>query len=568
MNRIDSSGNYFTSTGTLDEVTGISGAVTRQYSNGNLLLTGAFDEVTKLTTYSALFNGSSQYLTIPNSTAPQLGTSDFTIEFWLKSSSTAAYQTICGNATTPNGNSQYSAGGWALQIGADGSHLVLTQQNIGIGFLTSSTAVSDGVWRHVAITRNGTVFRMFVNGNLESSYTALEGYNIDVGTPTFCIGIFDNGSYFNGYISNFRLIIGSALYTSAFTAPSSPLTAIAGTSLLTCQSATIIDNSTNALAITNVGSVTTTSSVVPTIFGLISGLVSRLYSNGAFLIAGALDEVTNVIQVSVNFLVVAGGGGGGGTNGGGGGAGGMIVGNALLTLATTYNITVGGGGTAGSNFGAGYNNPIRGGNGSNSVLVTASSTYTAIGGGGGGTFTYGYNGGAGSAGAGGGSGGGGNGDSNSLGWPGGAGLQPASASGGYGNAGGNGTGNGARAGGGGGAGGAGSSGGGAGGTGLTSSITGTSVYYAGGGAGCGGGGPSNGGGGTSNPGGNGTNGLGGGGGGGTINLSAGGAGGSGVVIISYPTTYANVTSTTGSPAYSESGGNRIFQWTSSGSITL
>ena len=45
------------------------------------------------------------------------------------------------------------------------------------------------------------------------------------------------------------------------------------------------------------------------------------------------------------------------------------------------------------------------------------------------------------------------------------------------------------------------------------------------------------------------------------------AGGSGVVIISYPTTYSMAT-TTGSPMYSESGGNRIFTFTGSGTITF
>ena len=61
--------------------------------------------------------------------------------------------------------------------------------------------------------------------------------------------------------------------------------------------------------------------------------------------------------------------------------------------------------------------------------------------------------------------------------------------------------------------------------------------------------------------------TGGGGGGGGPPTPGANPGGSGIVIISYPTTSANA-STTGSPTYSESGGNRIFKFTSSGSITF
>ena len=48
----------------------------------------------------------------------------------------------------------------------------------------------------------------------------------------------------------------------------------------------------------------------------------------------------------------------------------------------------------------------------------------------------------------------------------------------------------------------------------------------------------------------------------------GGAGGSGIVIIRYPDSYAAATSTTGSPTITVAGGYRVYQWTSSGSITF
>jgi hypothetical protein len=54
-------------------------------------------------------------------------------------------------------------------------------------------------------------------------------------------------------LSNLRIVKGTAVYTSAFTPPTAPLTAITNTVLLTCQSNRFIDNSTNAYALTVTG---------------------------------------------------------------------------------------------------------------------------------------------------------------------------------------------------------------------------------------------------------------------------------------------------------------------------
>jgi hypothetical protein len=58
------------------------------------------------------------------------------------------------------------------------------------------------------------------------------------------------------------------------------------------------------------------------------------------------------------------------------------------------------------------------------------------------------------------------------------------------------------------------------------------------------------------------------GGGGGIYLAYSEAGGSGIVIIRYADSFAAATSTTGSPTITVAGGYRVYQWTSSGSITF
>jgi len=92
----------------------------------------------------------------------------------------------------------------------------------------------------------------------------------------------------------------------------------------------------------------------------------------------------------------------------------------------------------------------------------------------------------------------------------------------------------------------------------------------GGAGGAGGAGGGAGGAGYGSTGGNGVAGRGGGGGGGTAGSFGvpyfGGSGGRGVVIISYPNTFADPVATTGSPSFLDSGGNKIYTWTGAGSV--
>jgi hypothetical protein len=281
----------------------------------------------------------------------------------------------------------------------------------------------------------------------------------------------------------------------------------------------------------------------------------------------------NASPPTVAYLVVAGGGGGGH---GGGGAGGLLFNaSSPVTAGLVYTVTVGAGGAGGQ---SGSRGPApAGGNGNNSVF----GSITAIGGGGGSV--------AGGANAGnGGSGGGQGGDANTA--------VRTSGTAGQGNGGGRSSRPGfGAAGGGGGAGAVGSDAteqsgsigqGGNGGVGLQYSISGSNVFYAGGG---GGGANLNtpdttaSGGGVGGAGGGGSGGLvidsgfraattpntGGGGGGAEYegSIAGGGAGASGIVIISYSTIY-KAASATGAFTFTSVGGNYIYTFTGSGTITF
>ena len=90
---------------------------------------------------------------------------------------------------------------------------------------------------------------LYVNGSSVSTATNSANHSL----TSYWIGKTFDPFYFNGYISNFRIVNGTALYTSNFTPTTEPLTAITNTSLLTCQSSTIIDNRSSPLTITVTG---------------------------------------------------------------------------------------------------------------------------------------------------------------------------------------------------------------------------------------------------------------------------------------------------------------------------
>ena len=198
------------------------------------------------TSYSGYFDGSDN-LTTPSNNAFTYGTSDFTIEGWF-------YFT---GGVGPSGYSYLFAQGantTATSLGVYIQSGVFRIWN-GSAVISSTASFVQNIWTHIAVTRFGTSMRLFVNGNLEGTVT--NNNNITTGSTTgISIGRWSeigDANYITGYVSNFRVVNGTALYTASFTPSITPLTAVSGTSLLACQSNRFIDNSINNFTITAVG---------------------------------------------------------------------------------------------------------------------------------------------------------------------------------------------------------------------------------------------------------------------------------------------------------------------------
>jgi hypothetical protein len=207
---------------------------------------------------SVQFNGSSQYLTIPANAAFAFGTGDFTVEAWV-------YQTARGGTSTYGpqiaGCQIYgTSADWFFNISLSGT-LYFEIGSSSTGAILTTSAVPLNTWTHVACVRSSGIVTIYINGVNAGGSASYTTSVTNASTP-LSIGGPSNGSaaaMFTGYISNLRIIKGTALYTTAFTPPTIPLSAVSGTSLLTCNSPTIVDNSTNALTITNNGTATVSS---------------------------------------------------------------------------------------------------------------------------------------------------------------------------------------------------------------------------------------------------------------------------------------------------------------------
>ena len=174
--------------------------------------------------FDGYVNGTgSSYLSIADNDDLDMGTGDFTVEAWIKPVKHAG-------TNDPNymgffSSADYgSSGSITIQVKNDGKLRYIAGNG---GDDETGSTVLWGHWHHIAIVRSSGTIKGYVNGveEISSSYSSA----IDFGTGgSTVIGelAIDNyaGDYaFRGYISNLRVCKGHAVYTAAFTPPTSEL---------------------------------------------------------------------------------------------------------------------------------------------------------------------------------------------------------------------------------------------------------------------------------------------------------------------------------------------------------
>ena len=237
-----------------------------------------------------------------NSSDFAFGTGDFCVEGWFNVTDSSSIRSIFDTRTSDN----FSTG---FFIGINSSDEFYTYGfPAGIG-VSNWMIPTPGQWNHFAVTRQSNTGRVFINGisvgvvNMGSTdYTQVGG---TVGRPST---VFGSLYTFQGYISNLRVLKGTALYTGSFTPPSRELQPIGDTVLLCCN------NSTSATAEATGKTITVNGNAVASTFspGLVRDFtygtqfdgVSRFDTQGYFVPPSGNTQ--NRYTLGLNEIVTSG----------------------------------------------------------------------------------------------------------------------------------------------------------------------------------------------------------------------------------------------------------------------
>lgn len=170
---------------------------------------------------SALFDGVDDYVDTPDSSDFTLGTGNFTIEFWVRlTAAPLATRTFVGQLGSSGAN---TTGSFGIQIATTNFVTAFCFSGSStIGSITANTlGLAANVWYHIAYTRNGSTFTLWIGG--VSRGTATSASAVNDSSANLAIGRFGdlNAQYANAYIDDLRITKGVARYTGTFT-PSGP----------------------------------------------------------------------------------------------------------------------------------------------------------------------------------------------------------------------------------------------------------------------------------------------------------------------------------------------------------
>ena len=230
---------------------------------------------------SAYFTGNPvSYLTTEDSALFGFGTGDFTIEMWV--------QLVAGSGRFG-----------ALSIGDYTNGILWRMVPIGGQLFFAGTALNwftanpagvpiDGAWHHVAVTRQGTMARGFLDGGLD--------FETDVGvidlgaSRVLMIGCgsheLNDFEAFSGYIDNVKITKGEAIYTAAFTPSTASL-------LLHMDASPFVDSSPIGRVITVNGGVTLGAPKY--------GAGSCAFDGGSSCLSVTMDDMDWAIDWTIEF---------------------------------------------------------------------------------------------------------------------------------------------------------------------------------------------------------------------------------------------------------------------------
>ena len=179
----------------------------------------------KFGTASLFFTGSTSYANIPDSPTLEFGSSDFSIETWIRPTTFPTSGVFAGIATKRSTGSSQVSWDFTLLNSSGAISLIFdwsTSGTGGTGSISSSYNFNTGVWVHVAVYRRGPLIMLAINGVICSA-ASIGTQTIFNGTSILSLGRLSSGNTSNlyaGQIDDFCITIGRAPHGWNFRIPS------------------------------------------------------------------------------------------------------------------------------------------------------------------------------------------------------------------------------------------------------------------------------------------------------------------------------------------------------------
>ena len=166
---------------------------------------------------SLAFDGTGDYLAASSSDFA-FGNGDFTVECWARFTTLGDHNIVAtrGAPAVANAWSFAMSSGTVLTSVAQGKLYFITDTVVA----TTSISLAANTWYNLAVSRQGTSLRIFVDGTQQANATNSQNLTVS----NLAVGNAVNGAQFpyNGYIDDLRITKGVARYTANFTPPTAP----------------------------------------------------------------------------------------------------------------------------------------------------------------------------------------------------------------------------------------------------------------------------------------------------------------------------------------------------------
>lgn len=168
---------------------------------------------------SGKFDGSGDYVTVPDSADFDFGAGAFTIDFWVRFPSVPSNAGFYQQRVDANN---------FIALRMNGGYLEMQIRDTSTNRVNYSQAwtVTANTWYHLAFVRGGDNFYVFVNGTQKGTTLTWATGTITDYAADVTIGTAHNSGgtqrYLNGWLDEFRVVKGSAVWTSNFTVPDAP----------------------------------------------------------------------------------------------------------------------------------------------------------------------------------------------------------------------------------------------------------------------------------------------------------------------------------------------------------